>query len=70
MKCESCGMPVKTGKYCEHCVDENGNLETLEVRLGKMAKAFKSQIPELTEEEALEEATEYMREMPAWKGKL
>lgn len=24
--CESCGMPIESGPYCAHCVDETGQL--------------------------------------------
>lgn len=24
--CESCGMPIETGRYCGYCTDENGVL--------------------------------------------
>src|SRR5262249_30009888 len=24
LRCESCGMPVESGRYCAHCVDETG----------------------------------------------
>jgi hypothetical protein len=25
--CESCGMPIETGRYCDYCTDENGSLQ-------------------------------------------
>ena len=24
--CESCGMPIETGRYCSYCTDETGAL--------------------------------------------
>ena len=24
--CESCGMPIESGRYCDHCTDETGVL--------------------------------------------
>ena len=24
LTCESCGMPIETGRYCDHCTDETG----------------------------------------------
>jgi len=26
--CESCGMPIETGRYCAHCTDESGQLQS------------------------------------------
>ena len=34
--CESCGMPIETGRYCQHCVDENGELQSFDERFGRM----------------------------------
>ena len=28
--CESCGMPIETGRYCSHCTDETGQLQSFE----------------------------------------
>jgi hypothetical protein len=27
--CESCGMPIETGRYCGYCTDETGQLQSL-----------------------------------------
>ena len=34
--CESCSMPIETGRYCQHCVDETGQLQAFEVRFERM----------------------------------
>jgi hypothetical protein len=28
--CESCGMPIETGRYCGHCTDESGQLQSFD----------------------------------------
>ena len=28
--CESCGMPIETGRYCSHCTDEAGQLQSFD----------------------------------------
>lgn len=30
-KCESCGMAIENGIYCQYCVDETGKLQDLVV---------------------------------------
>ena len=34
--CESCGMPIETGRYCGFCTDENGQLQAFEERFERM----------------------------------
>lgn len=34
--CESCGLPVDTGRYCRYCVDESGVLQDFDTRFGHM----------------------------------
>src|SRR6185437_5109777 len=34
--CASCGMPIETGRYCEHCTDENGQLQSFDQRFERM----------------------------------
>ncbi|MBF0360969.1 MAG: hypothetical protein HQK49_08155 [Oligoflexia bacterium] len=70
MKCQSCGMPIESGAYCPYCVDENGNLQTLEERVKRMSLFLKQRNPKLSDEEAVNEAKQQMKKMPAWKGKL
>ena len=33
--CESCGMPIETGRYCAHCTDENGQLQSYHQRFSR-----------------------------------
>ena len=30
--CESCGMPIESGRYCGYCTDETGALQPFEER--------------------------------------
>jgi hypothetical protein len=34
--CESCGMPIETGRYCSHCADETGALRSFDDRFERM----------------------------------
>lgn len=34
--CGSCGMPIETGRYCIHCTDENGQLQSSDQRFERM----------------------------------
>jgi hypothetical protein len=66
--CESCGMPIDVGRYCEHCTDEEGNLQAFEVRFEKMVGFTLSRDPGLDRKQAERLVREHMRRMPAWKG--
>jgi len=35
-RCESCSMPIETGRYCSYCVTPNGELQPFEERLENM----------------------------------
>lgn len=64
-KCQSCGMPIETGTYCVHCVDENGQLQDFDTRFARMVhwQMNKGSPKEQAEQETLE----HMATMPAWK---
>lgn len=65
--CESCSMPIETGKYCEHCVDDTGKLQAFEQRFERMISWQQRKQPRASRAE-LESATlAFMRTMPAWK---
>jgi hypothetical protein len=36
--CESCGMPIESGTYCQHCVDEHGKLQAFDERFERMVQ--------------------------------
>lgn len=65
--CESCGMPIESGPYCQHCVDESGELQGFGERLERMIGWQQRQKPELSREEAEAATLQYMARMPAWK---
>jgi hypothetical protein len=65
--CESCSMPIETGKYCQYCVDEKGDLQPFDERFERMVAFQQRRTPTATRAE-LEAATlAYMARMPAWK---
>ncbi len=66
--CESCGMPVDSGRYCAHCVDGKGNLQPFHERLEKMVEFQLHRNPGLTGEEARAQSRQYMAAMPAWRN--
>lgn len=65
--CESCGMPVAAGPYCEHCVDEDGALQGFEERLVRMSRWLRGHDPALTRAKAEVRALGHMAAMPAWR---
>ena len=66
-KCESCGMPIDDGQFCQYCVDDQGNLQPFEERFERMVQwALKD--GKLSREEAETQTRQYMKTMPAWRG--
>jgi len=65
--CDSCGMPIETGPYCQYCVDPEGKLASFESRLAGMTAFFMGQDPSLDQAEAERRTRAYMATMPAWK---
>ncbi len=67
MNCESCGMPIESGRYCAHCTDERGDLQPFEERFERMVAWQARRTPEASRDE-LEAATlRYLATMPAWR---
>ncbi|MFT3871966.1 MAG: hypothetical protein QM714_04855 [Nocardioides sp.] len=65
--CESCDMPIETGRYCGYCTDAEGNLQSFDERFERMVSWQARREPDSTREE-LEAATlAYMATMPAWQ---
>lgn len=67
--CESCGMPISNGKYCIHCVDNEGNLQPFKVRFEKMVQWMLKREPAISREEAESRTRAYMGKMPAWSDR-
>jgi len=65
--CESCSMPIETGRYCQHCTDEGGQLQPFDERFERMIAWQQRRTPDASRAE-LEHATlAFMARMPAWK---
>lgn len=65
--CDSCGMPIETGRYCQYCTDAEGNLQSFEDRFERMVSWQARRTPEASRPE-LESATlAYLATMPAWR---
>ncbi len=65
--CESCSMPIESGRYCQYCVDDKGELQRFEERFERMISWQARKAPSASRAE-LEKATlAFMAKMPAWK---
>lgn len=67
VSCQSCGMTIESGPYCEHCVNERGELQDFEERLERMRQFAKRRDPSLSEAALLASTLDYMATMPAWR---
>ncbi|MCA8979780.1 MAG: hypothetical protein H6831_14530 [Planctomycetes bacterium] len=65
--CESCSMPIESGPYCEHCVDEAGELQAFEERFERMGQWLRQREPGLEGGELEQRVLEFMSKMPAWR---
>ena len=65
--CESCGMPIETGRYCEYCTDENGILQSFDERFARMTSWQARRHPGATRQEIERQTLDYMATMPAWQ---
>jgi len=65
--CESCGMPIETGRYCDYCTDENGSLQSFDERFARMTSWQARRHPEATRQEIERQTLDYMATMPAWQ---
>ncbi|HMT90601.1 MAG TPA: MarR family transcriptional regulator [Dermatophilaceae bacterium] len=63
--CESCGMPIESGPYCEHCVDAGGRLQDFDTRFERMVGWAQRKGADRASAEA--QTREYMRGMPVWR---
>ncbi len=64
--CESCGMPIDNGTYCQYCVDANGQLQDFDTRFERMVQWAQREDSQLSREEAERRTLAYMARMPAW----
>jgi hypothetical protein len=65
--CESCGMPIESGPYCNYCVDDAGKLQAFDERFERMVQWQMRQKPGTERKAAEKETLQYMAKMPAWK---
>ncbi len=66
-RCQSCGMTIDDGTYCEHCTDDSGNLQSFDERFERMAQWMQRQGQAASREEAEKKTLAYMATMPAWR---
>lgn len=65
--CESCGMPIETGRYCRYCADETGVLQPFEERFERMVTWQARRSPDSTRAELEASTLAYLATMPAWR---
>jgi hypothetical protein len=65
--CESCSMPIESGRYCTHCTDADGNLQGFDERFARMADWQARRHPEQSRAEVEAATLAYMATMPAWR---
>jgi predicted transcriptional regulator len=65
--CESCGMPIETGRYCGYCTDESGQLQSFHQRFERMVAWQARRDPAASREELERQTLSYMATMPAWQ---
>jgi hypothetical protein len=65
--CQSCGMSISSGLYCQYCTTEDGALQPFDERFERMLQWSLRRNPALSREEAERQTRAYMRTMPAWR---
>ena len=65
--CQSCGIAIPVGPYCQYCVDETGKLQTFEQRFERALAWHKRQRPDATPAALQRGVLAYMATMPAWQ---
>ena len=65
--CESCGMPIESGPYCQYCIDEAGKLQPFEERFERMVQWQARREPNASRDHLEQKTLAYMATMPAWK---
>ncbi len=50
--CESCGMTIEAGPYCEYCTDEAGQLQQFDERFARLVQFVKRRDQGLSQEAA------------------
>jgi hypothetical protein len=65
--CDSCGMPIESGRYCGYCTDESGALQPFEERFARMAAWQARRDPAASKQDIERQVLDYMATMPAWR---
>jgi hypothetical protein len=60
-------MPIETGRYCAHCVDEAGALTSFDDRFERMIAWEARRRPDASRAELEALTLAYMATMPAWR---
>jgi hypothetical protein len=60
-------MPIETGRYCRHCTDDAGNLQSFDERFERMLAWQARRSPDLARQEIERQTLDYMATMPAWR---
>jgi hypothetical protein len=60
-------MPIESGPYCNHCVDERGTLQPFDERFERMVQWQARKEPEASRADLEKKTLAYMARMPAWK---
>ena len=63
--CESCGMPIETGRYCTYCTDDTGALQSFDERFDRMVAWQARSQPEASRADLEASTLAYMSTMPA-----
>ena len=50
--CESCGMPIETGRWCTYCTSDSGELQPFEERFARMVAWQERRHPEQSRADA------------------
>lgn len=66
-QCESCGLPIEAGPYCQYCIDEKGELQAFQERLERMTQWMRRTHEGLSQAEAEGRALDHMATTPAWR---
>ena len=65
--CESCGMPIETGRWCTYCTTDSGELQPFDERFARMAAWQERRHPEQSRADAEAATLAYLATMPAWR---
>jgi len=61
-------MPIETGRYCQYCVNEKGELQPFDDRFERMVSWQARKSPGKSREALEAETLAFMAKMPAWKN--